>query len=341
MEGRRLDFESTPENLKSAKEAGASEDILGMIPALARAPVRAATSKPAAVEHGTLLVECSPPECLIAINGRPAGATEAGKRSISLPPGTAVVDFKRNGYISEQLSRPVQAGQSVAAAVKLKPDHSTQEKFGQQLFAKLVGAFGGPQSLRETAWLAGSAAVTIWDATGQPAQWNVPQVRLKAPDLAYFDMKGDGGNFWISLGSDVKASRGFNKAPQAEDVERMLRMFRENQPAVLLDRIASGHMRLFANSLEPDAGGRTVLRAEDNAGSYVITLGAAALPERIRREQAGGGFELVYSGYAPLGKSHYPRVTVIKLPGARQHGMEFRFQQLNLNPRLQNKDFRR
>ncbi len=347
IERRGVAFSPSPTQLNALKNAGASAELTALILSKAPAPPKAATA-PAPPPSGAVVVECAPAECAISVNGVAKGQTRNGALEIShLPPGPAVIDFKKAGYETEQATVVVKAGARVTSSATLNPTLATQQEIGKSIFARMRERLGGNAGLAEVAALTAAGNATLWPAGGQRTDWQITG-RLKLPaSLAYLEISGAGLNWWVSLkGSDAKrgGSGKLKGSPVALEMEKLIRLYRDYQLAALVGRIEAENMKLLAVSANPDSGGKIGLRAVGQPDSFRFSLAADGTPEKVTYESASGlgsGLEVVYGEYVKVGNAAYPRSMAIRFADQAQHGMQLRFEEVKSAPKLTDREFRR
>jgi hypothetical protein len=293
-------------------------------------------------------VECAPAECEIFVNGVAKGQTRNGALEIGqIPPGPAVIDFKKSGYEGEQASVVVKAGARVTSSAKLNPTIATQQELGRSVFAKMLDRLGGKAGLADASMLAATGNATLWPAGGQRTDWQITG-RLKLPaNLAYLEISGAGLNWWVSLKASDARRGGSGKlkgGPVALEMEKLIRLYRDYQLAALIGRIEAEKMKLLAISANPDSSGKIGLKALGQPDSYRFSLTADGTPEKVTYESASGlgsGLEVVYADYTKVGNTAYPRTMAIRFADQAQHGLQLRFDEVKSAPKLTDKEFRR
>jgi hypothetical protein len=185
--------------------------------------------------------------------------------------------------------------------------------------------------------------MVLWNKEGKRSDWTV-RTLVKLPDMVLFDLEAPNGNGWLSLVADEYRTGGnAKKIADIAEFSSALRVFREFQLARLIPRINKTNFRVSTPSAEPDSAGEFHLTATSEIDAYDITLTRDSLPLRISYESKlglGSGRQAAYSGYFDAGKGKYPRVVVIKLPDAPQHGIELRFEKMATDTTLDEKDFK-
>ncbi len=352
VDGRGVNFYPTAAQVKQLKDAGAPDELIALIEMKGDKfkPVVAAPPKP--VVSGPITIECAPPECGIQVNGKPEGQTQGGVKKLpGIPLGpqsSVVIDFSKDGYFGQQVVLPLKGGAPASAKpVVLQPTPATEARFGQQVFNALIGKLGGEAGLKDAGLLSASGSANLFQSGGQRTEWSV-EARLKAPaGMAYLEINGAGLKWWCSLrGSDTKAngSGKLKGGPVAIEMEKMTHQYRDYQPAALIDRIRAAKMKLTSESPGLDGPGPVALKASSATGTYVFTIGGSGLPERVEYLAASGlgsGMVAVYGDYVNAGQAKVPKAMDIRFGDQAQHGMEFRFDRLQSDPKLADKEFHR
>jgi len=166
---------------------------------------------------------------------------------------------------------------------------------------------------------------------------------VKLPLLASIEISGAGEKWRTSIkGSDSKAD-GTGKlkgSPVALDMEKLVRLYRDYQPASLIERLNA--MRLLAPGTNPDETGHLKFRAVNDTESYRLKLAQDGTPITVTYESASGlgsGLEVVYSDYARVNKAWYPKSMAIKFSDQAQHGMEVHFADVQFPASIQDREF--
>jgi hypothetical protein len=132
------------------------------------------------------------------------------------------------------------------------------------------------------------------------------------------------------------AGRGFSwnrnfRGDEAGEVEEGMRTIGEAQLPALMERLADPGLIMTAPDFIPGREGKATFRAESKSQNYLVTLDSANRPSEIIIEPAGQSpsRRIVYSDYADLSGSLYPKTMQIVLPdGAR--GIEARFDSVQI-----------
>lgn len=352
VDGRGVNFYLTPAQTKQLKDAGAADELIALIEMKGQPFKPAPPPPPKPVMSGPVVLECAPGECVIDVNGKAEGQTQGGvKKFPGLPLGpqsSAVIDFKKDGYIGQQIVLPLKGGAPASAKqVVLQPTAATEARFGQQVFAAVIARLGGEAGLKDAGMLSASGSANLFQSGGQRTEWSV-EARLKAPaGMAYLEISGAGLKWWCSLrGSDTKAggSGKLKGGPVAIEMEKMTHQYRDYQPAALIDRVRSAKMKLISDSPGLEGGAPMVLKATSATGSYLFTMDANGLPTRVVYEASSGlgsGMQAIYGDYTAAGQAKVPKSMDIRFGDQAQHGIEFRFDRIQTDPKLTDKEFHR
>ncbi len=347
IQNRGLDFVASAEAIDKLKAAGASEEMLKVIKGKARTatasilppPPSPPPPPPKREPKGDLTITCAPAECEVSLNGVPRGSTTGGTLGIGLPPGDVAVDFKKDGYVGHQATVTVEADKTVSTAAVLDPNRATQEAFGAQLFQKVIQAMGGPDGVKELASVQASGSTTIWTCDSRSVRLTL--FMRNRPDRAFFQAAAGKGvlNEVLFVGGQYYTSK--KKAPDALEMATDFGLIRDHQLSALVAKLQGPALKLLASHAAPALGEEFSLFAEGGNEKISIGLDGDLLPQRVRIVTASGvGSETVtYSDYSRDGKAPYPKSMQIK-PDGWQHGIEVRFDTVQLNPKLNDNDFR-
>jgi hypothetical protein len=344
---RGVSFSPTPQDYDKLKQAGASTELIQTIVVKAPPPPKPApppkpTPPPTA---GPLTLECGPAECGVRINGASHGTTSKGSMEVhGLPPGQVAIEFVKDGFDPQQVSLTLHAGAPARSSVTLKPDAATLAQAGKELLAKMTAKLGGSQALQQAYQVSGAGNASLWQSGGQRTEWRMIS-KLKLPAMALIEINGAGLKWWTSLaGSDSKAdgSKKMRGDPVAVEMEKLVRLYRDYQPAMLVESL--GKMKVSAPDLAPAANGQWRLRATGADGSLTVVLSPDFLLSRVIYESASGlgsGLEILYSDYMTIGKTQYPKSMAIRFADQPQHGLEVRLETVKFETNLANKEFHR
>jgi len=354
---RGLAFEATAQNVAVLRTAGVSTRLIDLIRKIAPPkPVAIPPPPPPPPTAGVFVVHCAPEECEISIDGESRGVTHNGALEVrGLPVKSVAVDFRKDGYVSQQKIVALADGKDAASAAELEPTNATKEQFGSELLSQARQALGG-ESLKDAASLWGSGSAVIWTKDGQRTDWTLNAL-LKMPSMVLFDLQRSDGEFWVSLIGDQPKSGGNrnkfealigpvpgkSRSPaSAGGLDTALHVFRDFQISTILDKIKGASFVSSAHSTKPDEKGELHVHAADRLDSYDLTLGAGNLPVSVKYRAPlglGSGLEILYSDYNNVGQAKYPYTLVIQLPDAPHYGMEFRFEKVVAYPALTEKNF--
>ncbi|HLH38686.1 MAG TPA: carboxypeptidase-like regulatory domain-containing protein [Bryobacteraceae bacterium] len=341
---RGVSFSPTPQDYEKLKSAGATPELIQTIAVKAPPPPKPAKPTPPPTA-GPLLLECAPAECAVSVNGKPHGSTSKGTLEIrDLPPGDTVIEFSRDGFEPRQITVALHAGAPASQSVRLKPNAATLAQQGRDVVAKMTAKLGGAEGLRQSSILSGAGNASLWQSGGQRTEWKMIS-KLKLPAMAMIEINGAGLKWWTSLaGSDSKAdgSKQMRGGPVAVEMEKLVRLYRDYQPAMLVEALRK--MKVSAVDPAPGANGEWTLRAAGADESLTIVLSPDFLPSRVRYDSASGlgsGLEILYSDYAAIGKAQYPKSFAIRFADQAQHGLQIRLDTVNFEANLANREFHR
>jgi hypothetical protein len=342
IERRGISFAPTQADLDKLKQAGASEELLLRVkvkappPKVVAAPV--APVKPALA--GPMTLQCSPGECDISINGKPRGTTARGALVVEgLAASDTVIDFKKDGFEGQQISMTPRASVASNHSVKLKPTAAHQASLGKELLAKMTEKLGGAAALQQASGMTASGSAILIQPGGQKADWKL-LARLKLPKMSYLEINGNGMKWWDSLsGSDTKAdgSKQMRGGPVAGEMEKLTSLYRDYQPATLVERLKN--MRLTAPDGVAEPSGAWRLHAAGQDGALEVFLTPEYTPMRVVSESATG-VEVIYADYAIVQKAWYPKSMTMKFAD-QPHSFEIHFNQVRFDPKLSDRELHR
>ena len=339
IESRGIAFALSSDVLSKIESTGASEDILDLIKSKAK-PAAPAPAAPKPVAKGMLSLNCAPTECQVSLNGTAIGSTSGGKLDVAgLTPGSWVVDFAKEGFVTRQNTVVVEPAKSTVVSATLDLDQAAREAFGKQLFQKMIRALGGDDGLKILESVQATGSTTLWGHDGTSVRWTL-LMRNRA-DRALFQAKAGRILHEVMFeGSEFKASKNL-KGDEALQLPTDFGMIRDNQLPALLARIQNSNYKLFANHPDPVAGEEFSIVAQAGTEKISIGLDANLRPQRVRiATDAGIGSALItFSDYVQNGNAFYPKTMLIK-PQAEQQGIEVRFDKVELNPNLKDTDYK-
>jgi hypothetical protein len=289
---------------------------------------------------GSVAVACAPAECDVSLNGTLLGPTEDGRIELAkLRPGSWAIDFKKDGYVSQQSIVTVEADRTQSVSVVLDPDRATKEAFGAELFRQMVEAIGDADGLQQLASVQVTGSATLAARDGKSIRWTL--LMRNRPDRALFQLRAGGILHELAfIGSKYETSKNL-KGADALDLPTGFGLVRDNQLAALIARLQNPQFKMLANHEEPVDGEEFTLFAEDGAEKVSIGLDSELRPQRVRITTAAGvGSAVVsYSDYCEDEKVTYPKAMQIK-PEGWQQGIDVRFDTVTLSPNLNDNDYK-
>jgi len=341
IRSRGVDFSMSPDKIDKLKAAGASTETLDLIKSKAKLVAVAPPPPPKPPPTGKVSVTCAPAECEISLNGTPIGPTQNGAMEIAqLRPGKWAVDFKKSGYVGTQSLVNVEADQSASASASLEPTHATLEAFGAELFAKVVQAIGGADGMQQISSVQATGSATILGPDGKSARWAL--LMRNRLDRALFQARAGGGILHevTFVGSEYRASKNL-KGPEALELPTDFGYVRDYQLATLLTKLSDPQFKIVSNHPMPAPGEEFSLFAEGTTDKVSIGLDSELRPQRVRITTVTGvGSALIlYGDYFKKDKTSYPKTLEIK-PDGKQQGIDVRFDTVELNPRLNENDYK-
>ncbi len=338
---RGINFSPSQADYDKLKQAGATPELLQVIAVKAPPP-----AKPAAPANaGALTLQCAPAECNISVNGKPHGTTSKGVMQLrDLPAAETVIDFMKDGFEGQQISIALRPGAAASRSATLKPTAATLAQAGKDLLSKIIEKLGGAEALQAASLVSAAGNASLWQSGGQRTEWRMI-ARIKVPSLALIEINGAGLKWWTSLaGSDSKAdgSKQMKGGPVAVEMEKLVRFYRDYQPAMLASRL--GKMTLTAPEGVTEAPGASRLRGTDADGSLTVLLNPDFTPVRVIYESASGlgsGLEILYTDYVTIGKAYYPKAMTIKFADQPQHGLEVHLDEVKFETKLAPREFHR
>jgi len=337
---RGVSFTPGKADLEKLKAAGAAPEILQAVSAKAPPPTPKQPPRPALA--GAVRLECHPAECDISINDQAKGQTQQGIMSISgLPAGSIFIDFKKDGYIGQQITANLRAGADFATSITLEPTAATEQALGRQLFLAMVARLGGPDAIRRTSLVEASGSAILFSG-GQRTDWNAV-AKVKLPLLAQVEITGAGLKWRTSVKAGDSKFDGTGKLKGSQiamDMEKLVRLYRDYQLDTLTRRM--NMMHVSSTSVTPDETGHVTMLASSDTEKYKVTLRPDGTPISVVYSTASGlgsGLEVVYSDYATIDKAWYPKTMAIRLGDQTQHGLELRFTEVRFPNSLADREF--
>ncbi len=337
---RGIDFSLSSEQADKLKAAGASDEILKAIKSKAKPLVASVPPPPKREALGAVAVACAPAECEIGLNGTSLGSTTDGRMEMGkLRPGKWVIDFNAKGYLSRQSTVVVEPDRTAPVSVVLEPNRATLEAFGAEMLKKVVEAVAGPDGLRELTTVQATGSLTVWSREGSSVRWTL--LMRNNPDRALFQAKS--GNILHEVaftGSEFKASKNL-KGQDALDLPTDFGFIRDYQVSAVLTKVSGPEFKIVANQPLPGAEEEYPLVADNGTEKISIGLDAELRPRRVRitTSTGVGSANISYSDYFKGEKACYPKTVQIK-PDSSQHGIDVRFDAVDLSPKLNAADYK-
>jgi hypothetical protein len=341
IQARGIDFAGTPEEIAKLKAAGATDDMLELVRSktkVSAVSVAQALAKP--TPSGGIALNCSPNECDISLNGKSIGPTLGGKLEVSkLTPGKWVVDFKKDGYMSHQNTVTVEAERVVNLSAVLEANRGTLEAYGAALFKKMVQAVGGDDSVQGLASVQAVGSTTIWSHDGQSVRWTL--LMRNRPDRALFQAKA--GNILHEvafIGSQYNNSKNL-KGADALELPTHFGFIRDAMLPAVITRLQNPEFKITANHTVPAEGEEFALFADNSAEKVSIGFDSQLRPARVRiaTTTGVGSVAITYSEYYKGERAYWPKSVQIK-PDGWQHGIDVRFDTVDLTARFSESDFK-
>lgn len=337
---RGVDFSLSSDQADRLKAAGASDEILKAIRSKAKPMVAVALPPPPKKDPmGTVLLTCAPAECDISLDGTAIGPTLEGRLELKKKPGRLVIDFNEKGYIGHQATVAVEADRSIPVSAVLEPSRATLEAFGADLLKKVVQAVAGQDGLRELTTVQATGSLTVWSNGGSSVRWTL--FMRNNPDRALFQAKAGAILHEVAFnGSEFTASKNL-KGQDALDLPTDLGFIRDYQVSAVLARVSNPQFKIVANHPAPSPDEEYPLVAENGTEKISIALDSNLRPQKVRISTATGvGSALIsYSDYFKGEKAFYPKTVQIK-PDGSPHGIDVRFDTVDLSPKLNAADYK-
>jgi len=339
IQARGIDFAGTPEELDKLKAAGATDDMLELVKSKAKGSTVAivhVVPKPAPT--GTIALNCAPSECDISLDGKPYG-TVGGKLEVALSAHKWVVDFKKDGYIGHQESVMIEADKVAKLSVVLEPTRGTLEANGAELFKKMIQALGGDEGVQALASVQAVGSTTIWTHDGASVRWTL--LLRNRPDRALFQARAGNILHEVSfIGSQYNNSKNL-KGADALDLPTHFGFIRDAMLAAVITRLQNPEFKIMANHPSPAEGGEYTLFAENSAEKVSIGLDDQLRPARVKiaTTTGVGSAAIAYSEYFKVERAYWPKSVQIK-PDGWQHGIDVRFDTIDLTAHFSENDFK-
>lgn len=338
IENRGVDFAITPDIVKKLKAEGATSEILEFLQRNEQ-PAVVSVTIPKPEPTGRLTISCEPAECDVSLNGAERGSSDGGVMELAgLRPGKWMVDISKQGYVSVQRAVTIEPDQVAAVSAALDPTRATEEVLGAELFEKIVNGLGGEAGLSELASVQASGSTTI-ARDGSSVRWTV--LMRNRPDRALFQARAGAILHEVGFtGNEFMASKNL-KGEDAMELPTDFGFIRDNQLAALITRLRNPRFKLMAKHARPIAGEEFPLIAESPTETISIGLDDQLRPQKVRitTETGVGSALITYDDYFTSGNAAYPKTMLIK-PDGRTHGIEVRFDVVELNSSLKDSDYK-
>jgi hypothetical protein len=255
------------------------------------------------------------------------------------PVGNWTIEFKKAGYVGHPVTIGVEADKTVSVTAVLDPDLATQQAFGTELFHRVIEALGGAEGVKELASVEATGSTTVWTCDNKSLRWTL--FMRNRPDRALFQVTASGSMLHevLFIGGEYKTGK--KKDPDALELATDFGFIRDSQLSVLLAKLTDPRIKMRANHATPFAGEEFNLIGEEGTETISLGLDKDLLPQRVRIVTATGvgSGSINYSDYIKAGKTFYPRSLQIK-PDGWAHGIDARFDSVQLNPKLEDKDYK-
>jgi hypothetical protein len=339
IQARGVDFALGSEELDKLKAAGATDVMLELIKSKAKvSAVAVAHVAPKPVATGRISLTCSPSECDISLDGKPYG-TAGGKLELALNARKWIVDFKKDGYIGHQESVTIEPDKPTSVSVVLEPNRAALEAYGADLFKKMVQAVGGNDGVQALASVQAVGSTTIWTRDGSSVRWTL--LLRNRPDRALFQAKAGGILHEVAfIGSQYNNSKNL-KGADALELPTHFGFIRDAMLAAVITRLQNPEFKITANRASPAEGEEFSLFADNSAEKVAIGFDSQLHPARVRITTATGvgSVAITYSDYFKGEGAYWPKSVQIK-PEGWQHGIDVRFDTVDLTPRFTENDFK-
>lgn len=124
-------------------------------------------------------------------------------------------------------------------------------------------------------------------------------------------------------------------------METDLRLLRDHLLPSLISRLNTPKTKFVADGPAPRGNEEMVFRAEAESENWVVKLDKDLRPLQVTLDSAGpnSGLQLFFLDYATKGSSFCPQGVVIQRAGNPPRRAEFRFDSIELSPKLKDTDF--
>ncbi|HYK60651.1 MAG TPA: serine/threonine-protein kinase [Bryobacteraceae bacterium] len=313
-------------------------------PALPSALPSPAPPKPDAARQGLLSIVCQPVDCDVwtnrTSNRKYIGSTIHGELSATLPEGPVKISATKADYEPDREEETVAIGPDHPARVEfhLAVSRVSLDLEGRTLFRRMIQALGEQSGLRDAAAVLGSGFIEVYRRDGQPSRWPAPEILIRPAGQSRFAIRKAGQTYEFTGAADGKR---LPQDPEFAELAEELPLVTEYQLGRVVERLDGNGLNITATGLEARNGEAGEFRARGGAENYVVTLDSGYRPKEIRIESAGlhSGFRILFSAYESRGRTSYPKMTQVLLPGAPRRGVFVSFEKLELNPRADPETF--
>src|SRR6266850_742854 len=293
---RGVKFKAEPGVIDILREFGASEKLLGLIPA----PPPPRTVRFA----GPLTVTCKPSDCVVIVNDKYFGPTQKGNRTITgLLPGEATLQVFSEGY--EGATRKVQLLEDTPAESEFsfEPNPQIRQQMANQSLLNALRKLGGVDGMIVLGDLEGTGVLQWTDNQGEMHFWNMTFTRRMGKGLT-MNFKTPGGRCTALITGLIakQECKGKLKNSAEKASGQAATLFLKYQLQDVIQQLLGKNLVLSAA-----AGSRLV--SSDEVGSYALTLDSNSLPTELVYSLARDEDSAVtvrYSSYLDLNQGRYP-----------------------------------
>jgi hypothetical protein len=319
------------------KKSGASENFLNAIREMARSRAvvkvkEAPPPPPPQPKEGKLTVACKPVDCEVSLDGKPQGSTQKGELILGpLPEGPVKVAVVRKDWDPDRDAHTsyIKDKETDRVEFTFKESRDALEAMGQQFFEAMMKALGGDAGIKEGARMRASGARLIAAKEGKPQlQWSAV-VLFRLPSDAKFLVTNAGQQLQV-----LKTDAGFayDRQPKqdGQEMEDAMREVYDRQFGRTIELLRKPGAKNVSPKLIYEEDESKVFRVESGPDRYLVTLDAESLPREIKIETSGlmAGLRILYSDFAKVGATRYPKETQVILPGAGTNGAGLRIEKV-------------
>jgi hypothetical protein len=182
-------------------------------------------------------------------------------------------------------------------------------------------------------------STTVWTRDGSSVRWTL--LLRNRPDRALFQAKA--GNILHEVGfsgSQYNNSKNL-KGADALELPTHFGFIRDAMLAAVITRLQNPEFKITASHPSPVEGEEFTLFAENSAEKVSIGLDDQSRPVRVKiaTTTGAGSAAIAYSEYFKGDKAYWPKSVQIK-PDGWQHGIDVRFDTMDLGLRFSEGDFK-